>query len=170
MQITLSEQPNFQGPTYTTSYRSSPPRSGLKAYTSHSMSTPLAIAYVVTFWIIAYKLRRSMVQVHMPKTSRYLSHTFCAHPSTMWFSAIATSCFLSAVLAKNTQVLLQADHKWAKVITPGLSKDIEKVIDTYQVPGISAAFVRKDGTVEMGAWGKRSEDGDLTTPDVSTAI
>ena len=88
----------------------------------------------------------------------------------MRLSIIAASCFCSAALAKNTQVLFQADHKWAKVITPGLAKNIEKALDTYQVPGMSAAFVRKDGTVEMGAWGKRSEDGDLTTPDVSTAI
>lgn len=85
--------------------------------------------------------------------------------------AIAAFCLCPAVLAKETsQVLFEAGHKWARVITPGLSKDIEKALDTYQVPGISAAFVRKDGTVEMGAWGKKSENGSPTTPKVSTAL
>ncbi|KZP07021.1 beta-lactamase/transpeptidase-like protein [Athelia psychrophila] len=83
----------------------------------------------------------------------------------MRFYAIALLYLRSAALAQDTQVPLQADHKHSAVFTPEISKYIEEALDTYQVPGLSAAVIRKDGTVEVGAWGKSAEDGNRTTPD-----
>ncbi|KZP23442.1 beta-lactamase/transpeptidase-like protein [Athelia psychrophila] len=78
---------------------------------------------------------------------------------------IALLYLRSTVLSQDTQVPLQADHKQSTVFTPEISKYIEEALDTYQVPGLSAAVIRKDGTVEVGAWGKSTEAGSLTTPD-----
>ncbi|KZP12157.1 beta-lactamase/transpeptidase-like protein [Athelia psychrophila] len=83
----------------------------------------------------------------------------------MRFYAIALLYLRSAVLAQDTQVPFQADHKHSTAFTPEISKYIEEALDTYQVPGLSAAVIRKDGTVEVGAWGKSTEDGNRTTPD-----
>lgn len=55
-------------------------------------------------------------------------------------------------------------------ITPELSAFIERNLTPWNISGITAAVVRRDGTigfsVEMGGWGNKSETGDKMTPDV----
>lgn len=89
----------------------------------------------------------------------------------MWFSFLTTLCFYSALVGQHLpQILFQAtsqDTKAPKIITPELSNYVEQTLKTYDVPGMSLAVVRKDGTVELGAWGHKTENGDPATPDVS---
>src|ERR1700722_11706661 len=56
------------------------------------------------------------------------------------------------------------------VITPEVSAQIGGILKKYNVPGMSLAFLRKDGAPEVGAWGVRTEDGDKMTPDVRLFI
>lgn len=58
----------------------------------------------------------------------------------------------------------------ASAITPEISALAESLITNYHVPGVSVGVVRLNGssiTMEYGAWGNRTEDGDLADSQVN---
>lgn len=52
------------------------------------------------------------------------------------------------------------------IITPELSEYIETLRSEWNIPGITLGVVHSGGKVELGAWGRKSEDGDEMTTDV----
>ncbi len=66
----------------------------------------------------------------------------------------------------------QAPKAFKRLITPELSALAEKLIAAWETPGLSLGVVQFDRSnkniqTEFGAWGRRTEDGDKTTQDVS---
>ena len=53
-----------------------------------------------------------------------------------------------------------------KAITHELSHHIQHLLDSTRTPGLTLGVVHPTGTTEIGAWGVRSEDGEVTTEDV----
>ena len=60
------------------------------------------------------------------------------------------------------------DHDGARrVLTPALKDFIHDIVTQYPVPGLTLGVVHGDD-VEFGAWGRKTEDDDPITIDVST--
>lgn len=57
-----------------------------------------------------------------------------------------------------------------QVITPELSEYVEKVMKDNNVPGLALGVVHSNGTVELGAFGKKTEYDDGMTVDVSACF
>lgn len=57
-----------------------------------------------------------------------------------------------------------------RILTPEFSTFVEDIIKDEGIPGYSLAVVRRDGSVELGAWGNMTEDGRGRTTDVSSNI
>lgn len=53
-----------------------------------------------------------------------------------------------------------------KVIDEELSSYIQNQLQDNNVTGMSLGIVLPNGEVEFGAWGNRTEKGDLVTPEV----
>ncbi|KAI0271642.1 beta-lactamase/transpeptidase-like protein [Gloeopeniophorella convolvens] len=51
------------------------------------------------------------------------------------------------------------------ILTPEFTRAIQEILDSYGVPGLTLAVVRRDGPTELGAWGIKSEDGAGMTTD-----
>ncbi len=63
-------------------------------------------------------------------------------------------------------VLGPATAKFKPLLTPDLTDIIQEIVDAHQIPGLALAVVRKNGHLEFGNWGKKSEDGSRVTADV----
>lgn len=53
------------------------------------------------------------------------------------------------------------------IITKEFSEYVEGLRSQWGIPGLTLGVVRSGGVVEVGAWGERTEDGELMTTDVS---
>ncbi|KAI0063206.1 beta-lactamase/transpeptidase-like protein [Artomyces pyxidatus] len=49
--------------------------------------------------------------------------------------------------------------KDGQILTPNIVEYIGHVVENQQVPGLTVAVIRADGSSEYGAWGKKTEDG-----------
>lgn len=54
-----------------------------------------------------------------------------------------------------------------RVLTPEFNKFIEDVLANGTVPGLTLGVVHPSGETEFGAYGRKTEDGDKMTTDVS---
>lgn len=78
-------------------------------------------------------------------------------------------CILLCLLCTCSALAQQTPFASSKrILTPEFSEYAERVIKDEGIPGYSLAVVRRDGGIELGAWGNMTEDGRPTTPDVST--
>ncbi|GJE94198.1 beta-lactamase/transpeptidase-like protein [Phanerochaete sordida] len=57
-----------------------------------------------------------------------------------------------------------------RVITPELAAFVETLIEDNNVPGMTLGVVHSNGTIELGAFGRRTEDGDAITVDTQFII
>ena len=57
-----------------------------------------------------------------------------------------------------------------RVLTPELKQLVQDVVDNGTVPGLSLAVVHDGDVVEFETWGRKTEDGDEMTVDVSPRI
>lgn len=60
-------------------------------------------------------------------------------------------------------------HARGDNITSELSTYIREMMDTFNITGLVAGIVPKDGVPDLKAWGYISENGEETTPDVSAS-
>ncbi|EKM60499.1 uncharacterized protein PHACADRAFT_179759, partial [Phanerochaete carnosa HHB-10118-sp] len=84
----------------------------------------------------------------------------------MFFKAVFLALLAGNVLCQQ-QVLhlpVMADPK-KQVITPELSEFVEKIMKGGNVPGLTLGVVHPDGTIELGAFGRKTEDDDEMTVD-----
>ncbi|KII95457.1 hypothetical protein PLICRDRAFT_170107 [Plicaturopsis crispa FD-325 SS-3] len=51
------------------------------------------------------------------------------------------------------------------LITPDFSRYVDAVLEKSGIPGLSLAIVRGNEAVELGSWGRRTEDGDAMTDE-----
>ncbi|EKM60484.1 uncharacterized protein PHACADRAFT_167829 [Phanerochaete carnosa HHB-10118-sp] len=77
-----------------------------------------------------------------------------------------------ALLASNALCQQRALNQWPvvanpekQVITSELSEFVEKIMKDGNVPGLTLGVVHSNGTVELGAFGRKTEDGDEMTVD-----
>ena len=82
---------------------------------------------------------------------------------------------ICAVACDATQVVLNHDANTVeihsasasrRVLTPEFKQFVQEIIDKYDVPGLTLGVLH-EGEVELGAWGRRTEDNDPMTEDVS---
>lgn len=55
-----------------------------------------------------------------------------------------------------------------RVLTPEFDKFVREVVANGSVPGLTLGIVHPGGKIELGAWGRRTEDDDPMTVDVSS--
>jgi hypothetical protein len=53
-----------------------------------------------------------------------------------------------------------------RVVTQEFSEFVEELLNDSNLHGLSLAIVRKEGDPEFGAWGERTEEGDMMTTRV----
>ena len=64
-----------------------------------------------------------------------------------------------------------SDHRnTARVLTPEFNKLIEEILANGTVPGLTLGVVHPSGEVEFGAYGRKTEDEDKMTIDVSVEL
>ena len=63
-----------------------------------------------------------------------------------------------------------SNHGTKVILTPELTKFIQEVVTNGSLPGLSIGIVHSGGVVEFGTWGKKSEDGEKMTSDVSLCL
>lgn len=83
---------------------------------------------------------------------------------------ISTSLYLlsiCSVLALAQQTPFNSNSGPKRILTPEFDDFAKRVIKDQGIPGYSLAVIRRDGGIELGAWGNMTEDGRPTTPDVN---
>jgi len=83
------------------------------------------------------------------------------------YAFVVALCLCQATSGQHAnQISLKAlNDRKGHVLTPEFSDYVEHVMEENRVPGLSLAVVRKDGALELGAWGNKTEDGELVTAD-----
>ena len=85
--------------------------------------------------------------------------------------------FVHLTFVRASQTVLQADQasengpqahiaSGKRVLTDEFKAFVQDITDKYKVPGLTLGVVH-GGEVEFGAWGRRTEDDDEMTVDVS---
>jgi hypothetical protein len=69
------------------------------------------------------------------------------------------------VTATSVRLLTRSDTP-ASILTPDFVDVVQKVVNKYEIPGLTLAVVFENGSSELGAWGIKSEDGTNMTTDV----
>ena len=89
--------------------------------------------------------------------------------STALFAIIcAVACDATQVVLNHDADTVDAHSSSAsrRVMTPEFKQFVQEIIERYDVPGLSLGVLH-GGEVELGAWGRRTEDNDPMTEDVS---
>ena len=86
------------------------------------------------------------------------------------FAIVLCLCWRTIGLQSNQIPFKASGNRKAQVFTPEFSDYVHRILEEHKVPGLSLAVVQKDGTLELGAWGNKTEDGAHMTPDVSVSI
>lgn len=89
------------------------------------------------------------------------------HPTALVLATLYT------VVAPNVSLVLSSGltstgNIIVKTLTPSLVEYIENQVDTKQLQGVAVAVVHSNDSIEYGAWGLRTEDGDEMTTDVNS--
>ena len=89
-----------------------------------------------------------------------------------WVAAATASLTAQLPLDTKFRHAAESDTTYKRLITPKLSAFISEMLTDFQTPGLSLGVVHIDALTrevdkEYGSWGLRTEDGDITTQDVS---
>ena len=89
----------------------------------------------------------------------------------MALAAVVLALLLTSHALCQQQVLSRpgkiTSHK--QVITPELSELVEALLRDGNVPGMTLGAVHPNGTIELGAFGRKAEDDDKMTVDVGSS-
>jgi hypothetical protein len=88
------------------------------------------------------------------------------------FAVVLCLCWRTIAIGRQSnQIPFKASgNRKGQVFTPEFSAYVGRILEEHKVSGLSLAVVQKDGTLELGAWGNKTEDGAHMTPDVSVSI
>ena len=80
----------------------------------------------------------------------------------------AVNVVLSAFAVIKHKLLDVPQGQDGRVLNPKFHEFVQEVVTNGSIPGLTLGVIHAGGDVEFGAWGKKTEDGQNMTADVST--